>query len=292
MTNQTDFATAAAKARGPVGATPGFSYLDWPAIFAGTFIALAISMLMLTFGSALGLSMVSVEPGEGMSLRWATIVGGIWFIWVVLSSVGAGAYLAGRLRHPIGDAVDDEVELRDGSQGLVVWAVSVVIATMLAANGVAGLAGAAAQTAGAVGSGIADMAEEPLGNVATSLVRDPTGTQGVSEGLQTEAAGILTRSVMAGGITDEDRQYLVARVAAETGQSPAQVQARVDEAANNAQAAWQQAQEAIEDARRAAVITGFAIAATLLAVGAVGYVAAVKGGTHRDENIPLRSLRR
>ena len=32
------------------------SYVDWPAIFAGTVVAVAIGLLLTTFGAALGLS--------------------------------------------------------------------------------------------------------------------------------------------------------------------------------------------------------------------------------------------
>ena len=46
------------------------SYVDWPAIFAGTALAVALSFVLLTFGSAIGLSVASFEPGEGVSLRW------------------------------------------------------------------------------------------------------------------------------------------------------------------------------------------------------------------------------
>jgi hypothetical protein len=100
------------------------------------------------------------------------------------------------------------------------------------------------------------------------------------------------RSLSEGEISADDQSYLVARIAAETGQSPAAVQTRLDEAQATAQTLWTDAQDAIEAARRAAIITAFAIAATLLAAAAVGYFAAVAGGKHRDDNIPLRTLRR
>jgi hypothetical protein len=292
MTYQSDTTTTAGKGRTPVGAVPGFAYLDWAAIIAGAVVATATSLLMLTFGSALGLSMVSAEPGEGASLRWVSIAGGIWFIWVVLSSIGAGAYLAGRLRHPIGDAVSDEVELRDGTQGLVVWGLAVVLGTMMAANGVTGITTAAAQSTAAVAGGISDVVEEPLGAITGNLVRDPTGAAVASDALRDETSSILMRGLTDGEISEEDRTYLVSRISAETGQPPVEVQARLDEATAAAQSMWDEAQERIEQARRAAVIAAFMVAATLLAGAATGYFAAVAGGKHRDDNIPFRSLRR
>lgn len=292
MSHPSDLTPASAKARLPAGIEPPRTYLDWGAILGGAFVALAVGMLMLTFGAALGLSMVSVEPGEGASLRWTAIGAGIWFLWVVLSSVGAGAYLAGRLRHPVGDAVNDEVELRDGAQGLVVWALAVVLSTMLAASGVTGLTRVAAEATSAVGSGIAEMVEDPLNAAATTLVRNPNGATPMNPDLRDEAAALLTRSMAAGGVSNADRSYIVARVATETGQTPAEVEARLDEVNAMAQGAWQDAQEALEEARRAAVISAFVAAAALIAAAALAYFVAVMGGTHRDQNIPLRTLRR
>jgi hypothetical protein len=292
MTYQSDPAAIPTAARGAPAAVPGWTYLDWAAIFGGALVATATSMLLLTFGSALGLSMVSVEPAEGASLRWLSIAAGIWFIWVVLSSVGVGAYLAGRLRHPTGDATSDEVELRDGTQGLVVWALAVVIGTFIAASGASAITSAAAQGAAVAGGTVVDAVQEPVAAVASTLVRDPSGATAVPQSLRDDATGILMRSLTEGELPQADQDYLIARIAAETGQTPADVEARLTEAQAAAQNLWQDAQDAIEAARRAAVITAFGIAATLLAAAATGYFAAVKGGSHRDDNIPLRSLQR
>jgi hypothetical protein len=278
--------------RMPEGALPAMGYVDWAAIFGGAFVATAASLLMLTFGSAVGLSMVSAEPGEGVSGRWVSIAAGLWFIWVVVSSIGIGAYLAGRLRHPAGDATDDEVELRDGMQGLVVWALAVVLGTVMAANGIAGAVGLAARGGAAVGGGVVEMASEPLASLTAGLVRDPTGGGEVSLTLYEDARAILVRGLSDGEIYAADRDWLVGRIAAETGQSPADVEARLDEATEAARTVWAEAQDAVEKGRRAALITAFVISATLLAAAAVGYFGAALGGRHRDDHIPLRTLRR
>ncbi len=272
--------------------TASWSYVDWPAILAGSFVTLATSLLMLGFGSALGLSLVSAEPGEGVSLLWFSIITGLWFIWVVLSSIGAGAYLAGRLRHPIESADKDEVELRDGSQGLAVWAIAIVFGSIFAVNGVTSLTGAAAQATAAVGNGLTEIADGPLSALTSALVRDDTGARVSSEELLADATTILTRSVTSGVMDAADRTYLIGRIATETGQSPATVETRVDAAMVAAKDAWETAQDAIEVARRAAIITAFVIAATLAVGAAVGYFVASLGGRHRDDGIPLRSLRR
>jgi hypothetical protein len=43
------------------------SYLDWPAVFAGAVVASAISLVLVTFGSAIGLSLTSPFDNTGMS---------------------------------------------------------------------------------------------------------------------------------------------------------------------------------------------------------------------------------
>ena len=75
-------------------------YVDWPAILAGAVLATALSLVLLAFGAAFGLSLGSPTVAEGTSLRWITIAGGIWFVWTAVTSVSAGGYLAGRLAPP------------------------------------------------------------------------------------------------------------------------------------------------------------------------------------------------
>ncbi|MFT3972382.1 MAG: hypothetical protein QM699_02700 [Amaricoccus sp.] len=79
-------------------AAPGVSYVEWGAILAGAVLTVTLSLVLLTFGSAVGLSASSFQPGQGVSLFWFGIASGIWFIWVAITSFGAGGYLAGRLR--------------------------------------------------------------------------------------------------------------------------------------------------------------------------------------------------
>ena len=46
-----------------------FSYLEWGPVIAGALGAAAISLVLFTFGSALGLSVVSPYPYAGLSLN-------------------------------------------------------------------------------------------------------------------------------------------------------------------------------------------------------------------------------
>jgi hypothetical protein len=129
------------------------SYLDWPAVLAGGVFALALSFLLISFGTGLGLSLTSPYRGEGVSASWLAIASGIWFVWVMVTGFGAGGYLAGRMRRRIGDTTPDEVAVRDGTHGLMVWAVGALVSTVLATASVGGLLSAGASAVGsAVGT--------------------------------------------------------------------------------------------------------------------------------------------
>jgi hypothetical protein len=124
------------------------SYIDWAAILAGGIFALALSFLLTSFGASLGLSLTSPYQGEGVSAAWLAIASGIWFAWVMVTGFGAGGYLCGRMRRRAGDATADEVEVRDGAHGLMVWATGALVGAVLAATGAGGFVSAGLSAAG------------------------------------------------------------------------------------------------------------------------------------------------
>ena len=84
-------------------------YVDWAAIIGGAVFASAISLLFLSFGTALGLSITSVRSESGASLVAFAISAALWLIWVEVSGFFAGGYLAGRLRRRVHNASEDEI---------------------------------------------------------------------------------------------------------------------------------------------------------------------------------------
>jgi hypothetical protein len=145
------------------------SYVDWPAIIAGIVLASGISLVLLTFGSAIGLSMTDFRAGEGVSPIWIAIAAGSWLLWVQISSFMAGGYLTGRLRKRHGDATEDEVDVRDGAHGLLVWAGALLIGALVAVSGL----GAAATAIGSAASTLTTAAANVAGEAADSSA-DPT----------------------------------------------------------------------------------------------------------------------
>lgn len=260
------------------------SYVDWGAIFAGTAVALALSAVLLTFGSAIGLSAVSFEPGEGASLFWVGIASGLWFIWVAVTSFGAGGYVAGRLRRRVDGAGIDEIEVRDGTHGLVVWAVGTILGVMMAAGGVSGTIGAATSATGTVAETASEAISGDLDYIGARLMR---GGEGGAEPLDGQTVALIGRGLADGEMDPADRDYLAGVVAERTGQTPEQASAQVNEAFEQAKQIYDEAIETAEQARVAAAIAAFLIAATLMISAAAAYLAAGTGGDHRDRNLPF-----
>jgi hypothetical protein len=266
------------------------SYVDWPAILAGILLTTAISILLLTFGSAIGLSFTDFSARDDANPIWIAIAAGSWLLWVQISSYMAGGYLTGRLRRRIGDATEHESDVRDGAHGLLVWAGSAVIGALLAVAGI----GAAVSTAGNVAATVTQAASTVAGEAASAidpnayfvdtLLRPATPAPGQNaDAARGEIGRILAQGATTGEIAEPDRAYVAQVVAANTGLSEADARARVDQTITAIDTARQQAVETAEAARRTTVVGAFLIAASLL-VSAIGaYWAATKGGNHRDE---------
>jgi len=267
------------------------SYVDWPAIFAGAVFATAVSVVLLAFGSAVGLTLTSPYEGEGVSVAWLAIAGGLWLLWVQVSSFFAGAYLSGRMRRRFHDSTPHEKDVRDGSHGLLVWGVGTLVGAMLTLSGISGVASKATDTAATVAAGTmaagaaAASKDGPYDMLVDRIFRsgDPSKPSKVAAATRNEAGRILTSSLVSGDLAADDRQYLVDLVSSTANiDQPAAAQ-RVDKLVADAKAAEAKAKAAAESARKFAVLVAFMTAASLLVSGAAAYYAATLGGQHRDE---------
>ncbi len=262
------------------------SYIDWAAVIAGTVLSSTISLVLLTFGAAIGLSMVSPFEGKGASGPVFAIALGLWVLWVLVSSFVAGGYLAGRMRRRAWDATPHEVEMRDGAHGLTMWALCILVAGLMAASGVAGVVRSGSEVAGAVasaGTGT-DRGSDAFGYAVDSLFRsadqrvDPAAARD-------EVTRILARSAARGEIADQDKTYIARLVAARTGVEPVEAERRVNQVVADAK-------QAAETARRAGIWTAFLTAAALLTGAAAAWWGASAGGKHRDEGTDFSRLTR
>lgn len=271
------------------------SYIDWAAIFAGAVFALAVSFVLMSFGAGLGLSLTSPYANEGVSAAWIAIAAGIWFAWVMVTAFGAGGYLAGRMRSRVGDASSDEVSVRDGTHGLMVWATGAVVSMVVAASGISGIAGAGSAALGAGATSAADTVEEAVSSdyFANLMLRSPTGdapATSIDPAVQEQVGSIIARAATSGEIADRDRAYLAQVIAANTDLSQQEASARVDEIGGEIDQAIATAQDAVEQARVAGVVFGFIAAATLLIGAVAAFFAAMAGGHHRDEGLGFDAI--
>jgi hypothetical protein len=294
---------------GPAPATSatsaGTSFVEWGAVLAGAFLAAAISFVLLTFGAAIGLSATSPWPNSGVS---AKLIATLAVLWAMMQQIGAfmvGGYVAGRMRSRWHEPTQHEVEFRDGLHGGLVWAVGIVIGAALAMA----TAGAAAKTgidvAGKAAGVTALSTTEPMDAVLDSMLRPTTvaqapsastppaaatpapsalrtrSTAASSDETRSEMARILASAVASGALSDQNRAYLAQGVAQRSGLSQQEAERRVNEA-------FTAAREAADKARKAAILTGFVTAASLIISVGAAWWAAIRGGQHRDNEVPAR----
>ncbi len=253
-----------------------FPYLSWSSIFAGAIVAAVVSSVLLTFGSAIGLAVVSPSATWRDTSSVLALLGGLWLLLTSLTSFGLGGYLAGVLRPTVNAATPHEVEFRDGVHGLLVWGVAILIGAALT---FAMPRTTSPRPDGAVPT--ASNAESFLAFELDRLLRSDrtldTANANDSE-LRAQAARIIFSSLGRIGVTPDDRGYLVQAVMMRTGLAQPEAEARVDKA-------FADAKTAISRARRGMVILAFMIGASLMVGAAVAWLAAAEGGKHRDGSI-------
>ncbi len=261
------------------------SYVDWPCAMAGAVTAAAISLVLFTFGSGIGLSLVSPWAGSGLSMVTFAVLTSLWAMFVQVGAFSAGGYLAGRMRRPWADAKPDESEFRDGVHGALVWAVGVALGAFLLASTAAGTARtatgiAAPAAASAASSNGADGFAVDLLFRSAKPAADVRDTE-----YRAEAGRILAGGIGRADLSVADRAYLTQLVAARTGLSPPEAEQRVIQVIADAKVAT-------DRARKVGIVAAFLAAASLLAGCAAAWSAARLGGMHRDQGIVWRGFAR
>ena len=279
------------------------SYLDWPAVFGGIVLASAISLVLLAFGSAIGLSFADFDAAEDVNPIWIAIAAASWLLWVQISSFMAGGYVTGRLRRRFNDASEHESDVRDGVHGLLVWGGALVVGAIIAVGGIGAAVtavGSAVGTATMAASNVADDATgalpiDPNAYFVDTLFRAPAGASPAAGSLQDfrgEATRILANGAVKGLVSDTDKAYLAQIVSANTGLTPDEATTRVNEVLTAVDDAKAKAAEAAETARKWTVLGAFLTAASLLVSGVGAYWAAMKGGNHRDNQTVITGFGR
>src|SRR5262245_49096533 len=101
-------------------------YIQWTPAVAGALAAAALAFVLHSFSAAIGLAVSSTAPTWRDASMALQLLSGLYLVLVALAAFGVGGYIAGRMRAPIA-ATGDELEFRDGTHGLLVWAIALVL---------------------------------------------------------------------------------------------------------------------------------------------------------------------
>ena len=249
------------------------SAVSWPAIFAGAVVSCALTLVLLTLGVALGATSVSPWSGSGVSATTFKVATGIYLIVIAMLSSSVGGYIAGRLRTRWNGAHTDEVYFRDTAHGLVTWAFASVLGAMLLATPAASIMGSAAT--GAAQGAAANAG--PMDGYLDSLLRSDTPSANANAAdSRGELNRLLTSSFKAGSdMKPADKTYVAKVVAARTGLSQPDAEARVNQVIVEAKAT-------IDATRKATAALAFWLTASLLLGAFCAALAATEGGGLRD----------
>lgn len=130
--------------------------ISWAAVLAGVAVGLATLLTLSFVGASIGLGLLaptSSEPLQGVGLGV-----GLWSIFTLVVSLGAGGFVAGALGVRAGFL-----------HGLTVWAVSAITAVAVAVMALSGVLSAAGSLVGSVGSALGSGVSAAAGGAGTAV---------------------------------------------------------------------------------------------------------------------------
>lgn len=260
---------------------PSVSGVSWAAILAGAVASCALTLVMLSFGAGLGLSVVSPWGNSGVSATTFKIGTGLYFVVMAMISSAVGGYLAGRLRTKWVGVHTDEVYFRDTAHGLLAWAAASVLGALLLAMPASSLIGGAgsAATQAAAQSG-------PMDGYVDTLLRAEPSAQGNPADSRGELVRVFTASFRDGSdLSPDNRAYVAKVVAARTGLSQADADKRVNDVIATVKSD-------LEKARKAGQQIAIWLTLSLFIGAFSAALAATEGGGTRDGTWGKMALRR
>jgi hypothetical protein len=254
------------------------SGVSWPSVIGGAFVAAALSLILLALGAGLGLSSISPWANVGLSASTVSTAAIIWLILIQMIASAIGGYLTGRLRTKWATVHTDEVFFRDTANGLLMWAVGMVVTTVFLTTAATVMVGGA--SAGAAASAVEAGDRSPAqsgGYFVDSLFRsDHPIPDSNAASTSLEAGRILANGLSQPDIPTADKTYLARLVAARTGLSQADADKRVNDVVTGAR-------QAADTARKASAHLLLWIFLTLLIGAFCASLFATFGGRIRDQ---------
>jgi len=262
------------------------SAVSWAAIFAGAFVALATSLVLVSLGAGLGLTSVSPWPNSGASATTFTISAGIGLIVVQWLSSGIGGYITGRLRTKWVGVHTHEVFFRDTAHGFLAWALATVAGTVLLAAAASSVIGGGVRAAATMTGGAAQAAVSSVSgyDIDTLFRSDHPDAAANGQDAGAQATRMIAQGISNGDVPPGDRSYLAQLVAARAGIPQDEAQKRVDDVIARTKAAEAKARQVADAARKSAAEFAIFTALSMLIGAFIASAAAAYGGSLRDEH--------
>jgi hypothetical protein len=253
--------------------------ISWGAIFAGTFVSLAIFLTLQILGVGIGASTVDLTGAETSSPSAYGIGAAVWWLITGLISLFIGGWVAGRLGwlpHKLDRIL----------HGLTTWAFFYVVMFYLLTTTLSTLVGGGlsmlGRTASAAGQAAGEVATSPQGrqmareqglslDAIKQQIAKAVGVDTGQTGQQADMGQVASAvgDYLKGPRTPENRQKAVQEVVQATGQSETQA----DQMIARMEQATEQAKETGEQVANVTGITFIGIAVSML----LGALAAILG---------------
>jgi len=261
--------------------------VSWGAIFAGTFVALALFLTLQILGAGIGATAVDLT-GDASSPRAYGIGAAVWWLVTGLVSLFIGGWVAGRLGWL-------PYKLDRVLHGLTTWAFFYVVMFYLLTTTLSALVGGGlsmlGQTASAAGQAAGEVATSPQAQemaeqeglsldtirqqIAKAVGAD-TGPQGQEADLGQAASAVS--EYMKSPKTPQDRQRAAQAIAQATGKSEGEAEQMIA----NLEQRTEQAKETGEEVAQATGITFIGIAVSMLLGALAAALGSLASPTPRD----------
>jgi len=252
------------------------SGVSWAAVIAGGFVTAAISLILLSLGSGLGFSSISVWSGAGATASTIGTAAIVWLVLMQIMSSSLGGYLAGRLRTKWTSIHSDEVYFRDTAHGFLTWAVSLVVTAAFLASAAASMMGIAAPSASDRGASGLQAGGSSDGYFIDTLLRsDNVAADGNAASVHGEVERIFANALQQNEVSPADQSYLDKLVMVRTGLAQPEADKRVSDVFTRAK----QAAEAVRKATAHLLLWSFI--ALLIGAFCASWAATI-GGKQRD----------
>ncbi len=255
--------------------------VNWGSVIAGAVASLALSIILVWLGIALGFTVVSPWSGSGVSANTFKVGTGIYLVVIAMISSAIGGHLAGRLRSGWAAVHPNEVYFRDTANGFLSWALASLVGAILLGSAASGIIATATGALAQAGGSAAAQQSGPMTGYVDELLRPSAGATSsqtdANDGRQ-ELTRLLTSSFRATqDLGSDDKTYVAQIVSQRTGLSQQDAEKRVNDVIAKAKAN-------LDAARKAFAQLAYWMVAALLIGAFSASIAAAEAGGFRDRN--------